>query len=133
MLTDYAAERVRVLCSDAADLWRHWMNHERREEIVTKLRERGIDFRELAAQAKQPDADPFDLLCHLAFSAPILTRRQCADKLKREDAKFFERFGPEARAVLNEIQGKYTEHGTGRFKVAQRALCPTDLGSWDYT
>ena len=35
--------------------------------------ERGIDFQQAAAQAGQPDADPFDLLCHLAFDAPILT------------------------------------------------------------
>jgi len=30
------------------------------------------------SQAGESDADPFDLLCHLAFNAPVLTRRQRA-------------------------------------------------------
>lgn len=47
---------------------------------------RGIDFPQVAAQAGQPDADPFDLLCHLAFSAPVLTRRPPADRVEQEQA-----------------------------------------------
>ena len=40
----------------------------------------GISFEELAEQSKQPDADPFDLLCHLAFNAPLRTRRERAER-----------------------------------------------------
>lgn len=55
-------------------------------------------------------------LCHLAFNAPLRTRRERADRLKREAADFFEKFGPEARAVLNELLDKYTEHGATQFQ-----------------
>jgi type I site-specific restriction endonuclease len=45
-----------------------------------QLAERGIDFQQVALQAGKPDADPFDLLCHLAFNAHVLTRRQHVGK-----------------------------------------------------
>ncbi len=42
---------------------------------------RGIDFQQVAALPGQPDADAFNLLCHLAFNAPMLTRRQRAERV----------------------------------------------------
>jgi type I restriction enzyme R subunit len=114
-LTDYTVERIRTLCADASDLRQQWADPKRREEIVARLNGRGVDFHELAAQAHQPDADPLDLLCHLAFNAPIVTRRQRANRVKREEIKFFEKYGPEAREILNQILEKYTQHGTDQF------------------
>ena len=60
-------------------------------EILRGLEERGIDFDELAAATNHPEADPFDLLCHLAFNAPLRTRRERAERLRREQKDFFER------------------------------------------
>jgi type I restriction enzyme, R subunit len=73
--TDYAAETVRTICPSAQELRTRWADAEQRNEIIQSLAERGVSFDELAEQAKQPDADPFDLLCHLAFNAPLRTRR----------------------------------------------------------
>ena len=50
-------------------------------------------------EAGQPDADPFDLLCHLAFNAPVLTRRQRADRVTKKQAAFFNDCPPEAREI----------------------------------
>jgi len=116
-LTDYTAEKVRTLVANAADLRRRWANPAQRAEIEAVLEERGIDFAALAAQARLPDADPFDLLCHLAFNAPMRTRRERADRVKREQRVFFERFGPEARAILTDLLDKYAEHGTDQFAL----------------
>ena len=55
-----------------------------RAEVLRELTERGISFEELAASSEQPDADPFDLLCHLGWNAPLLTRRQRAEAAKRQ-------------------------------------------------
>ncbi len=115
--TDYTAERVRTLYTNAADLRNQWANPDRRQEIIDKLAERGIDFDELATAANQPDADPLDLLCHVAFNAPLRTRRERAQRLRSEKKDFFEQYGPEARGVLDELLDKYTEHGTAQFVV----------------
>src|SRR5204862_327806 len=66
-LTDYTAEKVRTLCASPDDLRARWADAEQRAQIIHQLADRGIDFHQVAAQAGQPDADPFDLLCHLAF------------------------------------------------------------------
>lgn len=74
---------------------------------VPPISERGIAFQTVAAQAGKPDADPFDLLCHLAYNAPILTRRQRAERVKKQETAFFNYFGPEAREILSELLEKY--------------------------
>jgi len=114
-LTDYTSEQVRRLCADETVLRSQWSNSEQRSEIIVKLKERGIDFNELAEQAKRADADPFDLLCNLAFSIAILTRRRRADRVKRDWSQYLQKYAPEARTVLNEILEKYAEHGAEQF------------------
>jgi type I restriction enzyme, R subunit len=113
--TEYAAESVRSLVTNTAEMRARWTDAERRAEIIQALTERGIDFTELAEQAKQPDADPFDLLCHLAFNAPLRTRRERAQRLRQERKDYFERFSPEAQQILDELLEKYALHGDAQF------------------
>lgn len=115
--TDYAAEKVRTLYRSAAEMRSQWADPARRAEIIGQLGERGVDFDELVAAAGQPEADPFDLLCHVAFNAPLRTRRERADRLRRDKKDFFDRYGPEARAILNDLLEKYAEHGTAQFVI----------------
>src|SRR6266567_661655 len=87
-LTDYTAEKVRTLCASPDELRARWADAGQRADIIQQLTERGIDFQQVALQAGKPDADPFDLLCHLAFNAPVLTRRQRADRMKKAASGF---------------------------------------------
>ena len=67
-----------------------WSGSEERAAIIAALEDRGIDFDELAEAAKQPDADPFDLLCHVAFNAPIRSRRERAEAARLDGAGIFQ-------------------------------------------
>ena len=116
-LTDYTGDKVRTLYPHAPDLRRDWLDADRRAEIVEQLAQRGIDLETLAETVGRPEADAFDLLCHLAYNAPLRTRRERADRVKREEDDFFARFGPEARAVLDALIEKYAEHGSAQFKL----------------
>ncbi len=115
--TDYTADKVRSLYRNAAELRTEWADPTRRKAILQSLEERGIDFEQLATVANQPDADPLDLLCHLAFNAPLRTRRERAQRLRSEKKDFFDQFGPEARQVLEELLDKYTDHGAAQFAL----------------
>jgi len=126
--TDYAAEKVRTLYPSAAEMRERWADPDGRSEIIALLEERGIDFDELASASNQPEADPFDLLCHLAFNAPLRTRRERADRLRNEKKDFFDRYGPEARAVLEELLEKYAEHGTAQFVIPDVLKVPPISG-----
>jgi type I restriction enzyme R subunit len=115
--TDYTAEKVRTLYPSAAKLREKWADPEGRSEIIEALSERGIDFTELATAANQPDADPFDLLCHIAYNAPLRTRRERAARMRTENKDFFEQHTPQAKAVLNELLEKYADYGFTQFVI----------------
>ena len=113
--SDYAGEKVRTLFPDAKVLRQQWADPAARSAIIDSLAERGISFDELADAIGQPDADPFDLICHLAHNAPLRTRRERVQALRSEKKDFFAQYGPEARAILDELLEKYAEHGTAQF------------------
>jgi type I restriction enzyme, R subunit len=114
---DYTAEKVRMLYPSAADMRKRWVDPEGRDSIISMLEDRNIDFDKLAEVTGHPEADPFDLLCHIAFNAPLRTRRERADSLRLDKKDFFERYGPEARSILNELLDKYAKHGTAQFII----------------
>lgn len=77
----------------------------------------------MALQTGKPDADPFDLLCRLAFNAPVLTRRRAVSlsasngervgvryRILKETA-FLNYLGPEVRELLNDLLEKYPHDG----------------------
>jgi type I restriction enzyme, R subunit len=122
--TDYAADKIRTLVGSAPELRSRWSDPEQRAEIINRLAERGISFEQLAEQAQQPDADPFDLLCHLAFNAPLRTRRERAQRLKSERKDFFEQYSPQAKQILDELLEKYSEHGDAQFVLPEVLRVP---------
>jgi type I restriction enzyme R subunit len=123
--TDYAAEKVHTLFpSGTAALRDQWADAAQRAAIISALEERGINFDELRSATHQPDADPFDLLCHVAFNAPLRTRRERVDRLRRDERDFFEKYGSEARAVLNELLDKYADHGIAQFVIPDALKVP---------
>lgn len=113
--TEYAASQIRTLYPNSNALRAEWADPGRRAEIIARLQERGVSFDELAEAAEQPQADPFDLLCHLAFNAPLRTRRERAQQAREKRSAFFERYGPEARQILDELLEKYAEYGDAQF------------------
>jgi type I restriction enzyme, R subunit len=115
--TEYTGEKMRSMCPSAAELRAKWSNAEERATVIARLEEKGISFEELAAAAGQPEADPFDLLCHVAYSLPIRTRRERAEALRVDGSDFFSKFTNGAREVLQALLDKYVEFGTAQFRI----------------
>jgi type I restriction enzyme R subunit len=122
--TDYTAEKVRSMCPSAAALRSRWSIAEERAAIITALEERGIFLEELAEALKQAEADPFDLLCHIAYDFPLRTRRERAEALRREQKGFFDKYAPKAREVLGDILEKYIEYGMAQFQIPEILKVP---------
>jgi len=113
--TDYTAEKVRTLYGTSAEMREQWADPVRRKTIIDALEAKGIDFKTLADATEHPEADPFDLLCHVAFNAPLRTRRERAERVRKEREDFFDRYGPQARTILDELLEKYAELGVAQF------------------
>ncbi|MYC60388.1 MAG: DEAD/DEAH box helicase [Gammaproteobacteria bacterium] len=128
-LTDYAGEKVRTLYPNSSELRAGWLDAERRTEIVERLEEVGLNAATLAETMGQTEADELDLICHLAYNAPLRTRRERAEKLMREQEEFFARFAPDARRVLDAVIEKYAEHGSAQLKLPEVLEVPP-LSEW---
>jgi len=115
--TDYTAEAVRTLFRSPDELLAHWADPSQRDEVIERLAERGIEIKHLAELTGAGEADSFDLLCHLAFDAPLRTRRERAERIRKNKQDLFDQYGPDARAILGELLDKYAEHGLDQFKL----------------
>ncbi|MBI2060109.1 MAG: DEAD/DEAH box helicase family protein [Nitrospirae bacterium] len=115
--TDYTMEQVRSMFSSAAELRSKWTRAEERSRIIDALAERGITIERLAEVAGQHDADPFDLLCNVAYSLPLRSRRERAEQVRKGNTDFLGRYTKEAREILNLLLDKYIEHGVAEFRI----------------
>jgi type I restriction enzyme R subunit len=122
--TDYAQQTVRTLFHSLDEFQHGLADTAQRRRILKALDERGIDLDELRKISGRADADPFDLLCFLAYGGPIYTRRERAERLLRNKQDFFDRYGPDARAVLNDLLDKYIEHGLAQFTLPDLLKVP---------
>jgi len=115
--TEYSGRAVRSMYPTRDALQSAWADPDARADVLRELTERGISFDELAAGSEQPDADPFDLLCHLAWNAPLLTRRQRAERARKATQDLFAQYGDTAREVLSLLLDKYVERGIIQFNA----------------
>ena len=129
--TDYAGESIRRIVPTPPELRDKWLDADSRQNLIAELEAVGIKFELLAEQIGFPTADPFDLLCHLAFNAPLRSRRDRASRIKSEEKAFFAEFSPKAREVLEKLLEKYTEYGEAEFKLPDSLYVPplSDFGN----
>jgi type I restriction enzyme R subunit len=107
-LKDYSRKTVRKTYASLDDFLTVWNDAEKKQAILEELALKGVFLDELADQVGR-DYDAFDLVCHVAFDAPPLTRRERADKVKKRN--IFAKYGIQARAVLDALLQKYADNG----------------------
>jgi len=120
--TEYSGRALRTLYPTREAFQSKWASPDTRAEVLRELTERGISFEELASSSEQPDADPFDLLCHLAWNAPLCTRRQRAEQAKRQAQSLFAQYGDTAREILSLLLDRYIERGIIQFNALSELM-----------
>lgn len=108
---DLVTQTVRLLFPSANELRSKWANRVSRNEVLDALAAHGIDADELAERTGLVDADPIDVLVHLAWNQPLATRIDRVRRVRSEHADFFEAYRPAARQVLEYLLDKYAEYG----------------------
>jgi type I restriction enzyme, R subunit len=106
----YTAEQVQSLYQSLDDLKQSWLSKESRQALITGLEERGIALEHLEQVMSAEDYDPFDLLCHLAFNAPLLTRSERAQKAKQKLLSTWQNYGKIALSILDDLLETYVKH-----------------------
>jgi len=107
-LTDYTRKTMLGTYATLDAFLAAWNDADRKLAIIEELAAQGVFLDELAAQVG-PDFDAFDLICHVAYDQPPLTRRERADRVKKRHV--FANYGDQARAVLEALLQKYADSG----------------------
>lgn len=107
-LKDYTRKTVRQAYTSLNAFLNAWNDAERKQAIVDELANHGVFLEELAEQVGR-DYDAFDLVCHVAFDRPPLTRRERAEKVKKRNV--FAKYGGQTRAVLDALLDKFADGG----------------------
>ena len=107
-LKDHTKEIIKGQFASLDDFLQKWNNAEKKEVIIKELQEEGVMI-EALQEAVDRDVDLFDLICHVAFDQPPLTRKERANNVKKRN--YFTKYGEQARRVLETLLDKYTDEG----------------------
>ena len=107
-LRDFTRKALRRRFASLDDFLTRWNAVERKQAIIDELAAEGLPLTVIVDELGK-DLDPFDLVCHIAFDAKPLTRRERAENVKKRDV--FTKYGGQARAVLGALLDKYADEG----------------------
>jgi type I restriction enzyme R subunit len=113
---DYARKQIAAEYRSLDEFIWHWNASERKQAIIDELEQRGVILANLAEEVGR-DVGDFDLLVHVAFGAPPLTRKERAEKVKKRN--YFSKYSETARAVLEALLDKYADEGVEAIEDAK--------------
>jgi len=107
-LKDYSREIIKGKYASLDDFLSKWNHADKKEALIKELEEQGVMVDALE-EAVNREVDLFDLICHVAYDQPPLTRKERANNVKKR--KYFTKYGEQARKVLETLLDKYADEG----------------------
>jgi type I restriction enzyme R subunit len=107
-LKDHTKEIIKGQFASLDDFLNKWNSTDKKEVIIKELEEQGVMV-EALRNAVNREVDLFDLICHVAYDQPPLTRKERANKVKKRN--YFTKYGEQARKVLEALLDKYADEG----------------------
>ena len=107
-LKDHTKEIIKEKYTSLDDFLNKWNTTDKKEAIITELQEQGVMV-EALYEAVDKQIDLFDLICHVAFDQPPLTRKERANNVKKRN--YFTNYGNQAKKVLEALLDKYSDEG----------------------
>ncbi|NEP16646.1 MAG: DEAD/DEAH box helicase family protein [Leptolyngbya sp. SIO4C1] len=107
-IRDYTRQTVTQAYASLDEFLHQWRSADRKQAVLQALAEQGLRLDALEQEVGQ-DYDPFDLICHVAFDQPPLTRRERVNRVRKRD--YFNQYGQQARQVIETLLDKYADEG----------------------
>ncbi|EOW4438865.1 EcoAI/FtnUII family type I restriction enzme subunit R [Shigella sonnei] len=113
---DYTRKTLLKEYASLDDFTRKWQDADRKEAIIHELEQQGIIWEVLAEEVGK-DLDPFDMLCHVVYGQPPLTRKERAENVRKRN--YFTKYSEAAQAVLDNLLDKYADAGVQEIESIQ--------------
>jgi type I restriction enzyme R subunit len=113
---DFSRKQIKSEFASLDEFLRRWNTAEKKQAIIELLEEHGIILDNLAEEVGKDYGD-FDLICHIAYDQPPLTRKERANNVKKRN--YFTKYGEQARAVLDALLDKYADDGIASLENAK--------------
>lgn len=113
---DYTRKTLLKEYASLDDFTRKWQDADRKEAIIHELEQQGIIWEVLAEEVGK-DLDPFDMLCHVVYGQPPLTRKERAENVRKRN--YFTKYSEAAQAVLDSLLDKYADAGVQEIESIQ--------------
>ncbi|EBB2190239.1 DEAD/DEAH box helicase [Salmonella enterica] len=113
---DYTRKTVLKECASLDDFVRKWQDADRKAAVIKELELQGILWDVLAEEVGK-DLDPFDMLCHVVYGQPPLTRKERADNVRKRN--YFTKYSDAAQTVLSNLLDKYADAGVEEIENIQ--------------
>ncbi|APL50717.1 MULTISPECIES: EcoAI/FtnUII family type I restriction enzme subunit R [Enterobacteriaceae] len=113
---DYTRKTLLKEYASLDDFTRKWQDADRKEAIIHELEQQGIIW-EILAEEVGKDLDPFDMLCHVVYGQPPLTRKERAENVRKRN--YFTKYSEAAQAVLDNLLDKYADAGVQEIESIQ--------------
>ena len=107
-LKDYTKKSILQEFQSLDDFLAKWNSAHKKKAVIEELESHGIIPENLMAEVKK-DLDAFDLICHIAWDMPALTRRERSENVKKRN--YFTKYGEKARKVIEALLDKYADEG----------------------
>ncbi len=120
-LKDHTREIIQGQFASLDEFLNKWNTTERKEAIIAELIEQGVMV-EALYEAVDKQVDLFDLICHVAYDQPPMTRKERANNVKKRN--YFTKYGEQARKVLEALLDKYADQGIENIENIQILTVP---------
>lgn len=111
-LREYTRQCVKKQFRSMDDFLRRWSSADQKKAVIDELAALGVLWEPLADEVQAKTGKPldaFDLICHVAFDQPPLSRRERAEGVKKRN--YFGKYQGTARLVLEALLEKYADNG----------------------
>ncbi len=107
-LKDYSKNNILKEYRSLDEFLTAWSKAEKKGAIIKELEQRGVFFEALEKETGKA-LDPFDLVCHVAFGQPPLSRKERANQVRKRN--YFAKYEDKAREVIDALLEKYADQG----------------------
>lgn len=108
-LIDYTKKNILQQYARLEDFLRKWTDTEKKQAIIDELQDGGVLLNAVREELGKTELDDFDLICHLAYDKPPLTKKERAENVKKRH--YLYKYSDLAQQVIEALLDKYANDG----------------------